>query len=562
MTYATLAGILLAASVSAHATRSPPVLAATLLAAGSALAGGCAAVLTRRYSALAVVGLTVGVVWLGSSLVGWTGGPHPVRGGALVGGAFLPALLVHLVLLAPGRALPDGLRRTVLALAYGMSALVTAVTVLTRDPLRDPYCWHDCNLRLLAALPDRGVAELATATGRVLVLTLAVVTASLTILRSTGGPAPAWTSLVVSGPAALLAAGLSVAAGAVLTDPPERSSGPWFQVAHWVQALAVLLLGLGLGLLALRQRRRRVALQHLSERVDAVPPVGSLESHLARALDDSGLQVAHWLPQSRCFVDSTGARVGVEPDGAGPRVELRRAGELLAVVTLDRPAVEEEDIAGQLGAVTRLALDNERHHAEVRAQLTELRRSRERIVEAGDASRRALERDLHDGIQAELVALLIEAGRALEQARAGDDPGAVELLEETVTRIGSAVARLRDITHGIYPAELAEEGLEAALWTVTDEAPVPVVITVDLTRRPPVPVEQAAYHVVLEALDGVTGPEALRLRVEGGEERVVLRVGPLLGPAPERLCDRVGALDGTIEWSDREWEVVLPCASS
>lgn len=561
MTYAALALILASASVLAHATRAPMVLAVTLLAAGTLLVGGILSIQLTRYASVSALALLVGVVWLGSSLVGWFGGPTWLRESALVLSALLPALVLHLVLQAPKGTHSRRVRRTVAATAYGLTAAVTTVTILTRDPLRDPYCWHDCNLRRLALLPDREIAAAAVTTGRVLVVVLAVVAVGFALVGTRWGTERDWTALVIACPAALLAVGLAVGATGRLVDPPERASGPWFQSAHLVQVVAILLLGLGLVASAVRQRRRRAALQHLSEQVEAVPPVGALEGHLARALGDPSLRVAHWLPQSRCFVDSAGTRV--KPDGAGDgtRAELRRGDELLAVVTMDRRVADGEDLGEQLGAATRLALDTERHHAEVLAQLGELRRSRERIVEAADSSRRSLERDLHDGIQAELVALLIEAGRALEQARQSGDPESVGVLTETVDRVSTAVARLRDITHGVFPAELAEDGLEAALWTLTDEAPVPVAIQVDLPDRPPAPVEQAAYHVAVEALGLVRGPGPLRLHVEQDGGTLVMRVRPIGTPAPVSLTDRVGALDGSVSCTGDEWEVVLPCGS-
>ena len=561
MTYAVLALILASTSIVAHATRTPVTLAVTLLAAGTLLVGGILSIQLPRYAAVSALALLVGAVWHGSSLVGWFAGPPWLRETALVLSAFLPALALHLVLLAPGATHSGRVQQAVAATAYGLTVVVTTVTVLTRDPLRDPYCWHDCNLRRLALAPDREIAAAAVTTGRVLVVALAVVAVGFALAGARWGEPRHRTSLGVAWPAALLAVGLAVGAVAALVDPPERASGPWFQLAYLVQVVAILSLGLGLVAPAVRQRRRRAALQHLSEQVEAVPPVGALEGHLARALGDPSLRVAHWLPQSRCFVDSAGTRVSPDGAGDGTRAELRRGDELLAVVTMDRRVADDEDLGEQLGAATRLALDTERHHAEVLAQLGELRRSRERIVEAADSSRRSLERDLHDGIQAELVALLIEAGRALEQARQTGDHESVGVLTETVDRVSSAVVRLRDISHGVYPAELAEDGLEAALWTLTDEAPVPVAIQVDLPGRPPMPVEQAAYHVAVDALGLVSAPQPLRLAVmrEGGT--LVMRVEPIGRPAPVSLTDRVGALDGTVRCTGETWEVKLPCGS-
>lgn len=560
LTYGVIALALVIAPVAAHATRSTPVLAATLVSGAVLLVGGGAALLSQGYAAPAAVALAAGGVWLASSLVGWLAGPVWPRAVALVLAAFLPALCLHLVLVVPRGTLSRPVRHRVLGVAYGATAAVTALTVLSRDPLRDPYCWHDCNLRALALLPDRQVAGAAAGAGRALVLVLAlavVVLAARHTVRGRRGDRP---TVLVVWASALLGCGLAVGTLGVLLVPPERPSGTWWQVGHGIQVGGVLLLGVALVLIALRQQRRRAALRRLSEQVEAVPTVGSLEGHLARALGDPSLRVAHWLPESRRFVDSGGAPVHPDADGDRTRAELRRGEELLAVVTLDRRAADG-DLGDQLGAATRLALDTERHHAEVLAQLEELRRSRERIVDAADTARRALERDLHDGVQAELVALLIEAGRALERARRSGDTEGVRMFTATVDRVSAAVARLRDITHGIYPAELAEDGLEAALWTLTDEARVPVQVDVALGSRPPRQVERAAYHVAVEAVGLTPGPDPLRLSVVGTGGKVHVRVAPMTIAAPIDLTDRVGALGGTLTWAGDTWEAVLPCAS-
>lgn len=562
--YGALAVLLLVQSPSSHATYSSLALAVTLLAAGALLLGGCATVLARRYRIAGLLGLLAGSAWLASSFVGWLGGPVWVRAVALVVAPLAVPLLLHLVLVAPpegrsARRLSRGVERT----AYLLTAGVTAVTALSRDPLVDPHCWHDCNLRVLAVLPDREAASVATRSGLALVVTLAVVGAAAAAWRiGRAAPGIRVPRAVVTGPAVLALVGYAAWAWAVLADPPERPAGGWFQAAHLAQAVGFLLLGTGLGALVVREHRRRRGLRRLAGRLGAVPPVGSLETHLGQVLDDPSLQVAHWLPEAQQFVDSAGRAVTPERSGDRTGAELRRGDDLLAVVTLGRADLDDEDLAAQLGSATRLALDNERLQAGIRAQLAELRRSRERIVEAADEARRQLERDLHDGVQADLVALLLEASRRLAIAQRHGDEDAAEVLGEVVEQVAAAVARLRDLTHGIYPAELVEAGLEAALWTLTDEAPVPVALRVSLEQRPPAAVERVAYLVAIEALSLVGGTGVLHLEVVDPDSVVLVRVAPIREPAPVGLVDRAGALGGVVRCADDAWEVELPCESS
>ena len=118
-------------------------------------------------------------------------------------------------------------------------------------------------------------------------------------------------------------------------------------------------------------------------------------------------------------------------------------------------AIERED-PGRVDAVAsvaRLALENERLAAQVRAQLEEVRQSRARIVEAADAERRRIERDLHDGAQQRLVALAMR----LDQARAGT-VGAAALIDATTAELLTAVNEVRDLARGLHPTILTESG--------------------------------------------------------------------------------------------------------
>ena len=135
-------------------------------------------------------------------------------------------------------------------------------------------------------------------------------------------------------------------------------------------------------------------------------------------------------------------------------------------------------------------------------QQEELEASRKRIVEAGDAERRKLERNLHDGAQQRLVALSLAL--RLAQSKLASDPGApTHLLEASREELAPALEELRELARGIHPAVLTDRGLGAALETLAARSPVPVEIDCEPHGELAGPVEAAAYYVVSEALANV-----------------------------------------------------------
>ena len=192
--------------------------------------------------------------------------------------------------------------------------------------------------------------------------------------------------------------------------------------------------------------------------------------------------------------------------------------------------------------------------AELRRSLQELRASRARIVEAGDAERRRLERDLHDGAQSRLVALKLLLSSARRRA-AGHD---VEpLLTEAIDELDTSLSELRELARGIHPAVLTDHGLEPALQALASRAPVPVTVEADDQERLPGAVESAAYFVVSEALANVakyanaTQASVTVRRVDGHVTVDVTDDGiggadADAGSGLRGLGDRVAALDGSL----------------
>src|SRR4029079_2771044 len=186
------------------------------------------------------------------------------------------------------------------------------------------------------------------------------------------------------------------------------------------------------------------------------------------------------------------------PDSARTVTRLERDGELLGILVHD-PAIEDEDpgFVEAVGNAARLALENERLAAEVRAQLEEVRASRVRIVEAADSERRRVERDLHDGAQQRLVALAMRLQVAKETTT-----GAAGLLDDATTELQTAIGEVRGLARGIHPTILTEAGLRAAVDALAERTPPPVAGDIPARRIAPA-VSAVTYFVVAETLTNV-----------------------------------------------------------
>ncbi|MEU8175891.1 histidine kinase [Microbispora hainanensis] len=189
------------------------------------------------------------------------------------------------------------------------------------------------------------------------------------------------------------------------------------------------------------------------------------------------------------------------------------------------------------------------------AEMREIARSRTRLVDAFEAERRRIERDLHDGAQQRLVALSMKLGLAALDLPPGS-PAAVRL-DEARELAGQALAELRELIRGVHPQVLADRGLPAALRDVAGRSPVSATVDVELDRRLPERVEAAAYYVACEALANVAkhsgaGSCAVRGRLRGGG--LVLEItddgrggaDPACGTGLTGLADRVSAVGGTL----------------
>jgi signal transduction histidine kinase len=191
------------------------------------------------------------------------------------------------------------------------------------------------------------------------------------------------------------------------------------------------------------------------------------------------------------------------------------------------------------------------------ARVKELEDSRERVVDAAEAERRRIERDLHDGAQQRLVALAMDLGRA--KARFASDPeAAAGLVDQAHAQAKEALTELRNLVRGVHPPVLTERGLDAALSGLAALCPIPVGVHVDVPVRPRASVEAVAYFVVAEALTNVakhSRASHAKVVVEGhgfpGTLTVMISDDGIGGakadsPGLSGLADRVSGVDGRL----------------
>jgi signal transduction histidine kinase len=251
---------------------------------------------------------------------------------------------------------------------------------------------------------------------------------------------------------------------------------------------------------------------------------------------------------------------------------ISHGGQLLGLIVVERPAggdsfTDEDDrvlteLARQVGlAFHNAQLDSALQNTldELRAQADALRESRARIVASGDAERRRLERNLHDGAQQNLVALAVNLRLARDML---DEPGAAgQMLDQMAEDLKVTIADLRDLAHGIYPPLLADSGLGRALEAAASRSPLAVTVIAPGIRRYSADIEAAIYFCCLEALQNAAkhAPGAdveVRLWEESGGLLFSVRDdGPgfdvalaRLGHGYTNMADRLGAIGGTVRW--------------
>jgi signal transduction histidine kinase len=530
------------------------------------------------HRALAIVaGLLIAWSFIGTGLYAWWRRPHNRFGalmtatgfawllgalmeansealftlGVLLGSLYF-AVFGHMVLAYPDGRLRTAFQRRLVAAGYAIATLGPLPYVLVGDIRQEePGC--DCPQSAIRVSDDESLRQVLVA--GVTILAVAFVAAALAILvrrwrdasrAQRRGLAPVlWSGVVLL---ALLAGSLtSETIGAADLSNALGVAG----LVAFVSTPWAFLFGL------LRSRVSRAsAVSELLLRIGTAPRAPQLRGLLADALHDDSLALVYWLEDRGRWVDAEGrpAELPAEDDPRLAWTAVELEGRRVGAVVHDRTLREDPDLVRSVATAAALAMENERLEAQLRARVEELRLSRQRLIEAGMAERRRLERNLHDGAQQRLVALSLTL--RLAQARVAKDPeGAHKLLAGAQDELGLALAELRELARGIHPAVLSDRGLPAALDALVGRSPVPVAVAELPGERLPPPVEAAAYYVVAEALTNIVKyahASAATVRVARQNGHALVEVSddgvggadPGHGSGLRGLADRVAALDG------------------
>jgi signal transduction histidine kinase len=475
------------------------------------------------------------------------------------------AVGAHVLLAFPSGRLSSPLERALVALAY-VDALLLANL---KAPFWDPrlHGCSGCPRNLLLVHASRSISDAVDLLANVVA---AAVVAGIVVVLLERWRASTPAARRVLEPVLWAGAILAITTGAFDFDGDSHSA---IGVAQSVALNIFPLVVLG-ALLSVRLHRGAIA-QLIIGLGSASSPSGIREP-LAKALGDPSLDVAFWIPAEDRYVDADGHRFELSMHDPRRAVSvLRHEGEPIAAITYDSSLIEEQTFLDAVAAATRLTLENARLQAEVRAQLVEVRASRARILAAGDEERKRLERNLHDGAQQRLLATRL----ALQLARGGLERGngeASTLLDEADAEVRGALEDIRALARGLHPAILSDEGLAAALATLSRRSQVPVEIVSMPADRLPVAVETAIYFLAAEALaNAAKHAEASRVRIairRAGDSAAVLidddgRGGAAVvsGGGLAGLRDRIDAIGGQLTVSSAagagtHLRAEMPCA--
>jgi signal transduction histidine kinase len=396
-------------------------------------------------------------------------------------------------------------------------------------------------------------------------LVIGLATAGVVAWRFATGTPPRRRALAIGAPIALLFLFAQAAQQVLFLISPDGLAGSARliqDVVQWTLAgsRALIWYGFLFALIAAELQAGRVLKRLVHESLGR-PSFRELEGMLRAPLGDPGLRLGFWRSSTRDWVGVDGAPL--EPPGEDQALtEIEREGPGLAIVH-DKQLAADPELLQAAGAATLLAQENAELDAAWKDSLHELSDSRARLVQAGERERRKLERDLHDGAQQRLLAVLLTLTAAKEMA--ADNADLKKALTRAEAETEEAIDDLRELAHGIFPAVLADHGLAGGLRSLATRLSGTVTVVEAAGRRFAPEIETAIYYCCLEAVQNATkhaGPDAhitIRLHADTDELHLEVRDDGLgfepedvpAGLGLQSMRDRLGAVDGHTEIASR-----------
>ena len=502
----------------------------------------------------------------------WSGAPWAIYD--LLFGAADRVLGAYALLRYPN---PSLLRhqRVYLVLLAGWMLVGRMLIVVTAIPQWDGAPASSWWLTLVRDMQLNDVINYVVNAGQGLFAVALLVLLAMRLQRTAGLDRIVITPIIVAGMAAVIAAGAS-AVTQMLSALNGTPNG-----VYTVESAVDLAVPLAFLVAAMQRTLLLRNITALTAQISGGADIGAVRYALRSTLHDPTLEVLDLSAPGPVPGDEMAAS-GSDTDHAGPVLEEQPPGRLvefirteegspIAVVIADPALARYRGLFDAAVQTSGLALKNAQLQAQAaREKLEQVRASRARIVEAGLAERRRIERDLHDGVQQHLLALAAQLTVAMTDTSDGEAHGNLAQVRDGLREV---LAELRDLAHGIHPAVLSQTGLAAALEDVAERLPLPVRVTAPATRVASA-VEATAYFVACEALANVVkhaqaGSATVTVSVD--ESRLDLQIADdgvggvkSRGHGLSNIVDRVNALDGEVTivsppGQGTRLEVRIPC---
>ena len=407
-------------------------------------------------------------------------------------------------------------------------------------------CRALCPTNELAVTTAPGLAQDLFEWFRYAVIAVAAAIAALLIRRIVTGTPPQRRALAIGTPIALLFLVFQITFQ--LLGALGDNTSAVHDVVTWgiVAARAALWYGFLFALVAAELFAAR-AVRRLVRQSLRRPMKDELEAMLREPLGDPDLELTF---------PADPARPPLAPRGRDVKLVQQEGVPAIAIVH-DGQLNDDPELLDAAGAIALLAAENAELDAGWAATMRELQRSRARLVRAADDERRKVERDLHDGVQQQLVAIKIRLEMTADAS--GEDAATHASLVKISDSMEAVLQEVREVSHGVYPPVLTSAGLQGALARLRAQAAVPLHVDAGGIARYPPEIESAVYYCCSEAIQNATkhGGAGVHIRVtladEDGELRFVVaddgqgfRLGASGGVGLQNMADRLGAVGGSL----------------